>query len=110
MPMDTSMNYQPRNYQKTAINNLHHMFRQHRRLLLVSPTGSGKTVIASIIMDLATSKGNNVLFLAHRRELINQCSKKLDEFGIDHGVIMGNHPRHLPNEHVQVASVQTLPQ
>jgi len=84
------------------------MFTHHRCLLLVSPTGSGKTVIAAIIISFLLKNNKKVLFLAHRRELINQCSKKLDEIGIDHGIIMGNHPRKKPVCPVQIASVQTL--
>ena len=102
------MKYELRQYQKTAINSLRDMYRSYRRQVMVSPTGSGKTVIASRIIELTREAGNKVLFLAHRRELITQCSKKLDEIGIDHGIIMSNHPRSRPSSHVQIASVQTL--
>lgn len=79
-----------------------------KRVLIVSPTGSGKTVIASKIITSAQEKGSEVLFLAHRKELIDQCSAKLDDLGVDHGIIMANHQRTLPWLKVQVASVQTL--
>ncbi|MHB8890376.1 MAG: DEAD/DEAH box helicase family protein, partial [Acidobacteriaceae bacterium] len=71
-----------------------------RRLILVAPTGSGKTVIACSVIESAVSKGKRILFLAHRKELITQASAKLDEFGIDHGVIMGNHWRKRPDAQV----------
>jgi len=103
------MKYTLRPYQKDSINKLHDLYYNNRRIVLVSPTGSGKTVIAAKIIESAVNSMNNkVLFLAHRRELINQCSAKLDEIGIDHGIIMSNHPRSRPNSYVQVASVQTL--
>lgn len=104
------MHYKPYDYQKKAINALYDLFHMYEKsyVLLVSPTGSGKTVIASHIIESATKLGNKVLFLAHRRELINQCSNKLNEIGVDHGVIMGNHPRYAPHKSVQIASVQTL--
>ena len=79
-----------------------------RRLILLSPTGSGKTIIACSVIEAAVAKGKRILFVAHRKELINQASVKLDEFGIEHGVIMGNHWRNRPNAPVQVASIQTL--
>ena len=79
-----------------------------RRLILLAPTASGKTVIASGIIESAVSRGKTVLFLAHRKELIQQASAKLDAFGIDHGIIMANHWRRRPGLQVQVASVQTL--
>jgi DNA repair protein RadD len=59
-----------------------------RTILLQAPTGSGKTVIASMIMRAAVDKGSPVLFLAHRRELVYQASDKLKAFGVDHGIIM----------------------
>jgi len=99
------MKYTLRQYQKDSVNNLHDLYHHNRRIVLVSPTGSGKTVMAAKIIESATGR---VLFIAHRRELINQCSIKLDEIGIDHGIIMSNHPRSKPDSPVQVASVQTL--
>jgi superfamily II DNA or RNA helicase len=78
-----------------------------RRVLLVAPTGSGKTVIAGALIAAAASSGRRVLFLAHRRELIQQASKKLYGVGVDHGTIQaGFRPR--PGERVQVASIATL--
>ena len=79
-----------------------------RRLILRAPTGSGKTVIACGIIESAVAKGRTVLFLAHRKELIDQASQKLDAFGIDHGVIMAKHWRRQPHAQVQLASIQTL--
>lgn len=77
-----------------------------RRLLLVSPTGSGKTVIASHIVLRSLAKGNPVLFIAHRKELVDQASKKLADMSLPHGVIMaGRKPD--PMAPVQVASLQT---
>jgi superfamily II DNA or RNA helicase len=70
-------------------------------------TGSGKTVeVAAIIQD-AVEHGDNVVFVAHRRELITQASSKLHAFGLDHGVIQAGFPTR-PAARVQVASVQTL--
>jgi superfamily II DNA or RNA helicase len=52
-----------------------------------------------------------VLFIAHRRELINQAYARLHAFGIperDVGVIMASDARRRPTALVQVASVDTL--
>lgn len=104
------MKYTLRPYQNGAIDSLRHAFKHKgRRVVLVSPTGSGKTIIAMAIVELATIKnGGRVLFIAHRREIIDQTSKKLDEIGVEHGVIMGDDGRRNPSAHVQVASIQTL--
>jgi superfamily II DNA or RNA helicase len=78
-----------------------------RRVLIVAPTGAGKTVIASAIVLDATAEHQRVLFLAHRRELIQQASVKLHAHALDHGIIQADWPTR-PSEPVQVASVQTL--
>lgn len=85
--------------------------RGARRVLLVAPTGSGKTVVAANIMQAAASRGERVLFLAHRRELIQQTCRKLLDVGVpehDVGVIMASDPRRRPAASIQVASVDTL--
>jgi DNA repair protein RadD len=92
---------EPRPYQLDAIDEA----CRHRRPLLVAPTGSGKTVIASEIIRRAENK--HVLFLAHRRELNFQARDHLAEFGVNAGVILAGEPLNLMKG-VQVASVQTL--
>ncbi len=97
-----------RPYQTQAVEDLRESFRMgNRRLLLQAGTGSGKTIIASEIIKSAVYKGKYVLFLAHRRELIDQCSDKLDRFGVNHGIIMAGRKRAMV-ENVQVGSVQTI--
>lgn len=97
-----------RPYQVDAVERLRDSLRKgNRRLLLQAGTGSGKTIIAAEIIKSAVSKGKYVLFLAHRRELIDQCSDKLWRFGVDHGVIMAGRDRSV-GEDVQVGSVQTI--
>lgn len=97
-----------RQYQKDALNNI---IRSHRRgnknVLLQAATGSGKTVMASAFVKHFVEQGKKVLFLAHRRELIIQCSEKLDAFGIKHGIIMAGSSSQFWFD-VQVASVDTL--
>lgn len=97
-----------RPYQKDAVQQSRDLIAQRkRRLILQAPTGSGKTVCATGIIESAVEKGRRVLFIAHRKELIEQASEKLDRFGIPHGIIMANHWRRDPAQLVQVASIQT---
>jgi superfamily II DNA or RNA helicase len=80
-----------------------------KRIILVAPTGSGKTLIAGTIIKAAVAAWRRVLVLSHRREITAQTSRKLYDLGISHGIIQaGFSPR--PLERVQVASVQTLSQ
>jgi superfamily II DNA or RNA helicase len=79
----------------------------HRRILIVSPTGSGKTVVFSAIVGLYRAQQKASLVLAHRREIVGQTVKKLADNGIRSGIIQaGFDPR--PYELVQVASIATL--
>ncbi|EYF08701.1 DEAD/DEAH box helicase [Chondromyces apiculatus] len=103
------MKYKPRDYQERAIARARQAIRSgKKRPLIVAPTGAGKTVIACAIVESAMEKGSRTLFMAHRRELIEQTSRKLDEMEIDHGVIKAGHPRVRPELPIQVGSVQTL--
>jgi DNA repair protein RadD len=78
-----------------------------KHIILVAPTGSGKTVIGSQIISRARAQGQHVLVLAHRREIITQTHEKLAANGVCAGIIQaGFHPR--PLEPVQVASISTL--
>lgn len=72
-----------------------------RRILVVAPTGFGKTVTLSEIARRAVAKGKRVAWAAHRRELLSQAAKTLQGFGLEVG--MGSAGRSAP---VQVFSVQ----
>lgn len=97
-----------RPYQVEAVDGARaHLRRGAKRVLIVCPTGGGKTVIASDIIHRAESKGSRVLFLAHRRELIQQTADKLRRFDVRHGIIMAGERPALQHA-VQVASIQTL--
>ncbi|QIG46782.1 DEAD/DEAH box helicase [Nordella sp. HKS 07] len=79
-----------------------------KRTLLVAPTGAGKTVIASAIIAGAVAKGKRVLMVAHRRELIDQACRKLDDAGIKSGTILAGDFRRDDDAPVQVGSIQTI--
>lgn len=79
----------------------------YRSILIVAPTGSGKTVMGSKIIHSSEEKGKQSMFMAHRRELVQQCAGKLWDFGVEHGIIMAGHA----TDHwkgVQIASIDTL--
>jgi DNA repair protein RadD len=78
-----------------------------RRIIVVAPTGAGKTIVASAIIEAAQSDSQHVLVLAHTREIIKQTSAKLFDNGINHGIIQAGFMTR-PDEAVQVASIQTL--
>lgn len=82
--------------------------RGTKAILLESPTGSGKTVVWSHITQRVVERGKKVLFLCHRKELVEQSSRKLDDNSVPHGVIKSGHHRVQPWQPVQIASVATL--
>lgn len=96
-----------RDYQSDAIGRLTQALADGHRPVLVSPTGSGKTVMAVAMMTAVANAGRRALFLAPRRELVTQTVQKLVAAGLPAGVIMaGEDPRSYAP--IQVASVQTL--
>lgn len=99
-----------RPYQHTAIGNVKRVLRaRSRRVLLCAPTGSGKTLTAGAIILSAHAKGSHVLFVAHRKELIDQSVRALSRLGLTAiGVIRAGDKRRDLSQPIQVASIQTL--
>lgn len=98
-----------RDYQIEAINQSRQLIKRGiKKIVLVLPTGAGKTTIAAEIIRSAKEKKSKIAFLAHRKELIDQASGRLDDMGVDHGICKAQHRRTDPKKVVQVASVQSL--
>lgn len=101
------MNLRP--YQNEAINAMRRSFKRGAKsIVLMLPTGAGKTHIAADMIRNAVSLGNRCLFVCDRIELIDQTSARFHAEGISHGVIQADHPWYFPEEPVQVCSIQTL--
>jgi superfamily II DNA or RNA helicase len=101
----------PRDYQVRAADELAQLFRTHRRIVAVAPTGAGKTGTAALITTRALARGRRVLFLAHRKELLDQAFAAFAWAGVPRGdlsVVRGADPRYAPAARVQIASVLTL--
>ena len=99
---------QLRDYQESAVQAVRDSFRAgHKKTLLVSPTGSGKTVIFSYIAAGMAKNNKRILIVAHRRELLKQISGALKKVGVSHAVLSGGTPG-IPMANVVVASVFTL--
>lgn len=81
-----------------------------RRVLVVLPTGTGKTNVAVAAIRRAIERGKRVAFIAHRKELIDQAYARLTSNGVPPslvGIVRGNEQDYAGCP-VQVASVQTL--
>ena len=81
----------------------------NKKTLLVLVTGGGKTIIASSIIKNRVDKGERVLFLAHRGELLEQAADKMKKAcGLDSVLEKAESTAVNSDCPVVVASVQTL--
>lgn len=104
-----------RPYQQAAFDNVRRACVDLRRetadrpaeVLLVAPTGAGKTVIGCSFLAGAVAKGARALWLVHRTELVDQVHARLRAGGISAGIVMSGR-RARADERIQVASVPTL--
>lgn len=78
-----------------------------RRILVVLPTGGGKTRLAQALMDATRRSDLTAQFLVHRRELIKQTDKSFREAGIFSDLIVSG-SKTIGTSPYQIASVQTL--
>src|SRR4051812_35272187 len=104
------MNRELHEHQKLAEAQLRESLRSgHRRPIIQSPTGSGKTVLAAAIVEKALAKGKRVIFTVPKLSLIDQTVERFNEEGIKAiGVVQGYHPDTDAAQPVQVCSIQTL--
>ena len=101
---------QLRPYQEAAVTAIENEWGMGRkRTLLVLPTGCGKTVVFSSVVNDRISAGDRVLILAHRGELLDQAADKLKKaFGIDSVLEKAESTAYGSFIPVTVGSVQTL--
>lgn len=85
-----------RDYQQSLIQGVYEQWTQHQRVMAQLPTGGGKTVIFAAIAEEFVRRGESVLVLAHREELITQAAHKLETvtrspIGIIQGLFFTSH-------------------
>lgn len=100
----------PREFQRTTLEKLRAAVRAgHQRIILVAPTGAGKTYLGLFVSFETVKKKRRAVFTCDRTALIDQTSARADEYGLrDHGVIQADHWRRDNSLPLQVASVQTI--
>ncbi|MCZ6501870.1 MAG: DEAD/DEAH box helicase [Gammaproteobacteria bacterium] len=97
-------------FQQTLIQDLRSaLISGHRAPLLVSPTGSGKTVMFAYLTSRLAANGFRTMILAHRKELLHQISDTLADFDVLHGIVApGAKYAYRAHHPVHVASVFTI--
>lgn len=73
--------------QQEVMNDLRAAMKRKKAVLLQSPTGSGKTAMATDMVMSAASKQKRVIFSVPRRDLLEQTSKTFRKYGINHSFI-----------------------
>lgn len=96
-----------RPYQQAAIAMVKESIRKgNKRILLVMPTGSGKTHTMAKIAEGAVNKGNKVLASMHRRQLVQQMHDSFLDSGLEPAIIMAGVESNLDCM-VQIVSLAT---
>lgn len=95
-----------RPYQNDLVDKCSDAFRVARRVILQASCGAGKTIISAEIVRRALSKQRQVLFVAHRNEILDQTVRKLRDAGLDPSELRAG--GQVPDAQLLVASAQTL--
>lgn len=99
----------PRPYQQAAREAVHAAWEEFIRLLVVMPTGTGKTILFALIIRDIINAGGRVLVLAHRGELLDQAADKIRKTtGLACAVEKAEETAHDALEMITVGSVQSL--
>lgn len=74
------MTFKLRSYQKECLDNIYRSLKKDNKCIVVqSPPRTGKTVIMAEIARRTTAKGNRILFIVHRKEIVDQVKKTFAE-------------------------------
>lgn len=89
------------------INGVRNSMRRNKSVLMQSATGTGKTVMASYMMQQAHAKGSRCIFMVPRRELLRQTAKTMDAYHIPYGCIASGYTDN-PFARIRLATSGTL--
>jgi superfamily II DNA or RNA helicase len=99
---------QLRQYQEQSVKGLSEGFKEHQRQVLCLPTGAGKTIVFSSIVEQAARRGTVTLVLTDRTELFKQTVKALGKFKIVVEEISPKRKQVYKGATVYVGMVETL--
>ncbi len=101
----------PFDYQLKHIDDIIRKLAKHRKVLAQLPTGGGKTIEFSLIVDryLKKNPDKSVLILVHRIELLKQAKATIDlmfpEYGVDY-IVAG--VKYVKRCHIYIGMVESV--
>lgn len=76
-----------RDYQQETVDNIYRSMKQgNRRIIIQQPPRTGKTVIMAEIARKTTGKGNRVMFIIHRKEVLAQAKSTFEQQNVNMGL------------------------
>lgn len=73
-----------RDYQQETVDNIYQSMKQgNRRIIVQQPPRTGKTVIMAEIARKTTDKGNRVMFIIHRKEVLAQAKSTFEQQNVN---------------------------
>jgi superfamily II DNA or RNA helicase len=78
-------------HQIEQIQNVRAAMRRSKSVLIQSPTGSGKSIMAAAMIAAARDKGSKSLFIVPRRELVRQMADTFGKFHIPHSFVVAGY-------------------
>lgn len=96
-----------RPYQEELIQNARTSLAKNKRIIVQSPTGSGKSATMARMVEIAFSRGKKILVVSHRIEIVKQNAKSIRQEGISVGLISPKRKK-TPELSVNSAMAQTL--
>lgn len=96
-----------RDYQQTLMAETVAACCEYQRVLAVSPTGSGKSVMIAHLVEQGLTKRLLTLITVPRAILVDQISNTLTKYGIPHSFVATGKP-YDPNQRVFVCGIEAL--
>lgn len=78
-PAEFGGTFKMRDYQRGGVDGFYREIQTHRSTMIVWATGLGKTIAVAEIAALWPRERGRILFLAHRRGLVQQAAKKISK-------------------------------
>jgi len=95
-------------YQEKTISSLRNeLINGHKKVIMCAPTGAGKTVMFSFMLQNAIAKGKKCMVLTHRTELLTQAGGTLNGLGCE-VINLDAKAKTIPESQMYVAMTQTL--